>query len=409
MRALAFFILIVPLIISCQQRSEEISQWRGPNRDGFYPDKNLLKEWPAEGPELLWTYKGLGNGYSTVAVTRDKIFTSGMFDSLSYLIALDHEGKLIWKKEYSQSWTTNFPGTRSTPMIYKGFGYVLSSIGKLVCFDPETGDFIWTKDLYNEYLAREVRFGMTENLLIDDGKLYCTPGGVQANVVALNPKTGELIWKSRGNGEPSAYCSPSVVEINGKKVFITLTANSVICLNPDNGDLLWSHDLNYPHGIHGNTPVYHEGYIFAMNGWGYGSVMLKINADVSGVIEVWRSNLFDLEHGDVIRIGDNIYGTDYTTRYFSCVDWETGIVIDSINKLSPGTVISADGMIYCYSYSGDVSLIKPKQDGFDIVSTFSLPGFKRDHIAHPVIYDGKLYLRYNDELMVYSISENKNI
>ena len=174
---------------------------------------------------------------------------------------------------------------------------------------------------------------------------------------------------------------------------------------PETGNLLWSHELDYPHGIHGNMPIYADGYVFAMNGWGFGSVMMKVRDDGSGVDEVWRSNLFDLEHGDALKIGNNLYGTDYTTRHFSCVDWYTGKVKDSLNKFAPGTVISADGMIYCYSYFGDMALIRPTDEGFEVVSSFSTPGNKRDHIAHPVIYDRKLFLRYANSLMVYDISE----
>ncbi len=237
MRQISFLFLLLPLFFSCQNSSMEISQWRGPNRDGFYPDKNLLTQWPEEGPELLWTYEDLGNGFSTVAVTHDMIFTTGMFDTTSYIIALDHSGNLLWKKEYGYSWTTNFPGTRSTPLIYDGLGYVLSGLGKLVCFNMKNGDFVWTKDLYKDFIAREVRFGMTENLLFDGDKLFCTPGGIRSNVVALNRTNGKVIWESAGNGEPSAYCSPTMIEINSKKFFITITANSIISLDPENGNL----------------------------------------------------------------------------------------------------------------------------------------------------------------------------
>lgn len=407
MKTKILLLLLIPIFYSCMQEPLEISQWRGPNRDGFYPDKNLLKQWPEGGPELLWTFEELGIGYTTVAVTSERIFTTGTFDSTSYLFALDHDGTLLWKKEYGKAWTTNFPGARSTPVIVDGYGYVLSGLGKLVCFNTETGDFIWTKDLKEDHVAREVKFGMTENLLIDGDKLYCTPGGVKDNVVALNRKTGEVIWVSRGKMEPSAYCSPMLVDIYGEKTFITITATSIIALNPENGDLLWSHDMQYPHGIHGNMPVYHDGYLFAMNGWEYGSVMLKVKEDGSGVEEVWRSKLFDLENGDVIRIGDNIYGTDYTTRHFSCVDWKTGMVKDSLNAHSPGTVISADDMIYCYSYSGDMVLIKPLPKGFEVVSSFSTVGIKRDHLAHPVIAGRKLYVRYANSLLAYDIANDE--
>lgn len=402
-------ILFVPLLFSCNQQPSDISQWRGPDRDGYYPDQNLLKEWPADGPELIWKFEGLGKGYTTVAVTKDKIFTTGTFDSTSYLFALDHSGELVWKKEFGLSWLTNFPGTRSTPQIVDGLGYVLSGRGKLVCFNTDNGFTVWTKDLYKDFQAREIRFGMTENLLVDGNIVYCTPGGIRNNVVALNRKTGDVIWSSKGNMEPSAYCSPRMVEINGTRVFLTITAKSILALDPDNGNYLWSHDLQYPHGIHGNSPIVHDGMVFAMNGWEHGSVMMKINEDGSGVEEVWRSTLFDLEHGDVMLINGNIYGTDYETKHFSCVDWQTGTVKDSIKEFAPGTVISADEMIYCYAYSGDVALIKPKEDGFDVVSSFKAPGKKRDHLAHPVINDGKLFLRYDDALMVYNISNKENI
>jgi outer membrane protein assembly factor BamB len=397
--------LLIPFLIQCQ-RAPEISQWRGPNRDGFYPDKNLLKAWPEEGPELIWQYDSLGKGYTTVAVTAEKVYTTGTFDSTSYIFAFDHSGELLWKNEYGLAWMVNFPGARSTPLVYGDLGYLLSGRGKLVCFDADDGTIVWTKDLYKDFGAVELKFGMTENLMIDDGKLFCTPGGEEFNVVALNPESGDMIWKSKALGEPSAYCSPRMFNHDGMRYYTTITAKSIICLDPENGKLIWSHDLLYPHGIHGNTPIYHEGYVFAMNGWEWGSVMLKINEAGDGVGEVWKSKLFDLEHGDAMLINGNIYGTDYTTRHFSCVDWYTGQVKDSLNKYAPASVIAADGMIYAYSYLGDVALIQPNRDGFEVVSSFEGPGLKRDHIAHPVIHDGRLYIRYNNALRVYDISRN---
>lgn len=402
---LLFF--LVPFLLQCQQQSPEISQWRGPDRDGFYPDKNLLKEWPEKGPKVLWSFEELGIGYSSVAIAHNKIYTTGTFDSTSYLFALSLDGELLWKKEYGLAWMTNFPGVRSTPLIYNDYGYLLSGRGKLICFRANDGEKVWEKDLFKDYDGKNIRFGITENLLIDDNKLFCTPGGTDANVIALNPLSGELIWKSKGNGEESAYCSPRMITIDGKKYFITITAKSAICLDPENGELVWSYDLQYPHGIHGNTPFYHDGYLFTMNGWGFGSTMLKITNGGSDVEEVWKSHLFDLEHGDVLKIGDNIYGADYTTRHFSCVDWKTGAVKDSIGMFAPASVISADGMIYLYAYDGDMALIKPEPDGFDVVSRFKAPGEKRDHIAHPVIHNGRLYLRYSNMLLAYNISEKK--
>lgn len=409
MKSLNFLMFPLSILLLIQCKSEpQISQWRGPERNGIYPEENLLKTWPEDGPKLLWKYENLGEGYTSASVTDENVYTTGTIDSLSYIFSFDHSGKLLWKKEYGQEWTENFPGARSTPLIYNGKGYLLSGLGKLVCFDCKQGNFIWTKDLFNDFDGRNVRFGITENLLIDGEKLICTPGGTDANVIALHKDTGDLIWKSAGVGEESAYCSPVIISHEGRNYLITNTAKSIISIDPENGKLIWSHELNYPHGIHGNTPVYKDGYLFTMNGWGYGSVMLKLKDQGQAVEEVWTSTLFDLEHGDVLSMHDNLYGTDYTTRNFSCVDLKTGEVKQSVKDLAPATVIAADGMIYCYAYSGEMALIQPNENGFDIISRFKVPGAKADHIAHPVIKDGKLYVRYSNGMYVYSISNALN-
>ena len=142
-----------------------------------------------------------------------------------------------------------------------------------------------------------------------------------------------------------------------------------------------------------------------MNGWGFGSVMLKIADDGNSVEEVWRSELFDLEHGDVLKIGNNIYGASWDKKVFSVVDWKTGAVKDSSELIGPASIISAEGLIYAYSYSGEVSLIKPTEDSFEIISSFKALGKKKDHIAHPVIKDGRLYIRYANSLLVYNIKD----
>lgn len=400
-----FVVIILALFTQCKNAPEQ-SQWRGPDRNGIYPEANLLKVWPETGPELLWKYEDLGIGYSSVSVTNKNIFTTGTIDSLTYVFSFDINGKLLWKKEYGKEWTDNFPGVRTTPLIYDGKGYLLSGLGKLVCFNTENGETIWTKDLFEDFDGQNIFYGITENLLLEGDKLICTPGGIDANVIALHKDTGELIWKSAGVGEKSAYCSPLIITHNQKRYLITNTAKSLISIDPENGELIWSHELKYPHGIHGNTPIYKDGYVFTMNGWGFGSVMLKIQEDGQAAEEVWNSELFDLEHGDVVLFGENLFGTDYTTRSFSCVDMKSGEVKKSIKDLAPGTVIAADGMIYCYAYSGEMALIKPNEEGFEVVSRFKVPGKKKDHLAHPVIKDGKLYVRYANGMYVYSIANS---
>ena len=391
-KTLLFAILFV--FLSQTLFSQEITQWRGPDRNGIYPEN---------GPELIWKYEELGQGFTSAAVTKNKVYTTGTIDSISYIFAFNHKGKLLWKKKYSNAWMVNFPGVRSTPLIYEGKGYLLSGLGILHCFKTKNGKILWSKDLFKDFDGENIKFGITENLLIDGDKLFCTPGGKEANVVALNRNTGEVIWKSKGNGEKSAYCSPVMITVKDRKFFVTNTAKSIIALDPEDGKLIWASDMKYKHGIHGNTPVYHDNYLFAMNGWGAGSVMFKLSEDGTKIEEAWRSKLFDLEHGDIVLINNNIYGTDYTTKHFSCVEWKTGNVKKTIKQYAPATVMAADGMIYCYTYKGEMVLIKPNSEGFEIVSKFQTEGKKKDHIAHPVVKAGRLYLRYNNSLWVYNV------
>ena len=399
-------ISIVPFIYQCKNDNTEISQWRGPERTGFYPETELLTVWPERGPELLWKFDDLGKGYTSPAVTSKKIYITGTIDSLSYIFALDHKGNLLWKKEYGLTWKNNYPGARTTPVIYKGLGYLVSGRGLMICFDAENGDIKWQKDWVKEYNAIAPYFGFCENLLIDGDKIYCTPGDtLENNILALNRFTGDLIWKSAGVHEISAYASPTFIVHNDKRFLVTITEKSIIGLDPENGNLIWNHDLQYPNGIHANIPIYDNGYIFAMNGWDYGSVMIKLNDEGTEVEEVWRSNLFDLEHGDVLKIGKNIYGGSWNNKVFSVVDWETGAIQDSSKLIGPSSVISAEGLIYAYSYTGEVSLVKPLEKSFEIISSFKAPGLKKDHIAHPVIYNKRLYIRYANSLLVYSIAK----
>lgn len=381
----------------------EKSQWRGPYRNGVYNETNLLKEWPENGPELLWKSDKVGFGYSSVAVISDKIITIGIEDSLGFIIALDLDGKILWKNEYGEEWTGAFPGTRSTPAIYDNYGYFISGLGVIYCFNIEDVEIVWSKDVFKMLDGENIRYGITENLVIDGEKLFCTPGGIEANVIALNRNNGEIIWKSKGNSEKTAYCSPIIINHFDKKYFITNTAKSVISIDIENGELMWKYDLFNKQNVHANTPIYKDGYLFVMDGFEAGSIMLKIADDGKSVKEIWKKELLDETNGHSVLVDENLYISAESKSKFCCVDWKTGKIKYSIDRFSPGTVIAADGMLYCYSYEGDFGLLKPTGNAFELKGSFSIPKEKTLHISHPVIKDGRLYVRYRNSLLVYDL------
>jgi len=202
-------ILILPCI---NIYSQDVAQWRGPDRNGIYDEKGLLRKWPENGPKLLWHYDGLGEGHTSAAVTTEGVFTTGMIDRKGYVFAFDHSGRLLWRSEYGPEWDLNYEGTRSTPHVVGKRLYLMSGQGKLVCMDCSDGKIIWSVDLVKEYGARNINYGMAENLLSDGNILYCSPGGINTGMIALDRNTGKLIWKCRINGERSAYCSPIIIK-----------------------------------------------------------------------------------------------------------------------------------------------------------------------------------------------------
>ncbi len=384
--------------------AQETTQWRGENRDGKYNETDLLKSWPESGPKMLWHFDELGDGHSSAAVTANKVFTAGTLDEKGYVFAFDHEGQLIWKTEIGKSWTDNWNGVRTTPLVIEDKLYIISAFGKLVCMNSNIGEIIWTVDVFNEYDGQNIRWGITENLLVDGDMLFVTAGGEESNVIALNRNSGELIWKCVGNGEKSAYNSPALVTHNNRKILITLTENSVLGIDPVNGKLLWRHEHVNEWSVHPNTPLYHDGFIYVVSGYGCGGVLLKLSDDGNSVTKVWANSSLDNQMGGVIYLDGKLYGAGHDSRKFICLDWETGEELFFTKSMQRGNTIYADELLYCYDERGKVLLIKPEENSFNIISEFKVPYGENQHWAHLVIHNKKLFVRHGTSLMVYDIA-----
>lgn len=402
-RLLTFLVLVC--LYNLTTFAQDNAQWRGPNRDGIYNETGLLKTWPENGPALLWHFDELGDGHSSAAVTKDRIYTAGMINGIGYIFSLSLDGKLLWKVPYGEEWTESWPGVRSTPLIHDGKIYFMSGFGKLICMKADKGEKIWNIDIMKDFHGRNIKWGVTENLLIDGNMLFCTVGGVDTNIVALDRNTGKLIWISKGNGEASAYCSPMLITLPTRKILVTQTESSILGIDAANGKLLWRHDQPNKYSVHANTPLYHDGYLYCVSGYGKGGVMLKIAADGSAKQEIWRNVSLDNRMGGVVLVNGNIYGSDDANKAWWCIEWKTGKEIYSEKITNKGTIIYADGMLYCYGDSGEIVLAEPSKDGFKKISSFKVPYGANQHWAHLVIVNGRLYVRHGSSLMVYDIKK----
>ena len=403
-------ILFPVILCSCKSGSKENKsvyenwQWRGENRDGIYDETGLLKEWPAEGPQLLWSFEGLGEGHTSAAIADNKIYVTGMQVDKLMLYVFDMSGQLLAEKEIGKEWNENWNGTRSSVCINDGKLYIFSALGVIYCLDEKTLDAVWTKDLLSDFNGRNLKFGMTENPLIVGDRIFMTPGGETQNIVALNKHTGALIWSSTGEGTPSAYCSPLYITGYSIPILVTSVHDYFIAFNADTGEELWSYPQSNEPNIHPNTPIFSDGMIFTTTS-DAGAMLLRLKDGGKSIELVWKNSELDNLMGNAIKVGDYIYVSGHKNRYWFCVDWKTGDTKYKVSEIGPCNVIFADGMLYCYNEKGMMHLVKPNPEAFELVSSFNVTLGTGTHFAHPVIHDGVLYIRHGDALMAYKIRE----
>lgn len=387
----------------CTVHGQDGTCWRGPESNGIYYEAGLLHKWPSDGPAILWYFDDLGGGYSSPVFAGGKIYLTGMEGTTGYLYCLSNEGKLLWKTTYGPEWSENYPGSRTSPKIVDGKVYMMSARGGLVCTDANNGKILWSKDLIKDLNGRNITWGMTENLVVYEDKIICTPGGTRNNIVALNRHNGSLIWSSKGRGDHSAYCSPLLVKLPGRTLFVTITANNILGIDADNGDLLWSHPQTNTYSVHANTPIYSNGFLYCFSGYGRGGVKLRLNNDGSSVTRIWTNRTMDSRIGGAVLVNGLIYGSGDQNRAWQCIDWESGKQIFTSTEVGKGNVIFADGKLYCYSERGELAIMKPLPDRFELRGLVRVTMGSGPHWAHLVIHEGNLFVRHGNVLIAYKI------
>ncbi len=405
------FIALFPFGLTAQ----DVVEWRGPGRSGVYADQHLLEAWPDSGPECLLEITGIGAGYSSAVVYNNLIYVTGKKDTLDVVSAYSFDGEKKWETNYGRAWAKTYPETRSTPTIENNRIFLASGMGEVSCVDAISGELIWSVDAHDKYNGEFLNWGIAESVAITDKAVLYVTGGEETSVVALDKQTGRLIWKTKSVGGPRAYASTLVFEHNGLKMALAQTANDLIAIDVTNGDIIWVYNLSQYHtgrtgrGANTNTPLYCKGEIFVTSGYDHPGLVLKLSDDGRSVSLKWKNDLFDNHIGGVVAVNGKIYGSNWTGNAggsWMCVDWDTGETNYEAHWMNKGSIIAADNRLYCYEEkNGNLALVKPNPEKFDIVSTFKVEKGEGPHWAHPSIFDGKLYIRHGENLMVYKISE----
>jgi len=381
-------------------------QFRGPDRNGQSPETGLLASWPEAGLSPLWTADGLGEGYSSAVITGGRIYVTGMLgeDKQGHLHAFDLNGKRLWSTPYGAEWEKTYPGTRYTPTIDGGRGYLISSHGVVCCFDAETGAIVWQRDVAKDYGGEAPAMGFAESLLVDGERLIVTPGGPDASVVALDKASGETIWTSKGLSDQSAYCSPILIERGGTRLIVTLTTATLAGLDPETGAIVWRtpFDENEELQNHAVAPVYADGLLYATSGHRKGGVMYELSEDGKAITQRWADETLNNHHGGVIFLEGHLYGATMKGRWV-CLSAADGAVKWEERGVGKGSVTYADGHFYCYGEKGTLGLVKATPGSHQLAGEFKIALGDGVHWAHPSIADGRLYIRHGDVLLAFDI------
>ncbi|MHC4346035.1 MAG: PQQ-binding-like beta-propeller repeat protein [Planctomycetota bacterium] len=406
-KSAATAVLSVLLLVTSACLAGDWPNFRGPNWDGKSTETGLLKSWPERGPPLAWKVEGLGKGFSSVAITGGKIFTMGDREDQQWVIVLDlATRKELWAAKVGEPWKTGKGGPRCTPNV--------------VCLETATGKERWRKSFTEDFGGKMMsKWGFSESPLVDGNKLLCTPGGKDAGIVALNKKTGETIWKcaipdigSRGK-DGAGYSSVVAAEIAGVRQYIQMMGRGVVSVAADDGKFLWGYN-KVANDVANITMVVVDGdYVFCTTSYKTGSALLKISRSDKGFeakeIYFLTPDQFENHHGGVILLDGYLYGGDGQNKGTPvCLEMKTGKIMwkkEPVGKRSAALVF-ADGHIYWRYEKGLMALVEANPKEFKVKGTFDIPSKTGPNWPHPVILDGKLYLRENDVLLCYDISSD---
>jgi outer membrane protein assembly factor BamB len=386
-------------------------QFRGPDRTGLSRDIGLLKEWPKDGPPLVWKVEGIGIGYSSVSMENDKIFTMGDLKDASYVFALDRAtGNMLWSTKVGKP-GGNYAGTRCTPTLDGELLYAIGQFGDLVCLETATGKEHWRKNLPKDFGGQSGGWNYTESPLVDGNKLVCTPGGKNATMVALDKKTGELIWRCGvPEGDRAGYSSMVIADVGGIRQYVQLMAGGVYGIAANDGRFLWKYDRYARNTANVPTPIVRGDLIFVTAGYGKAGALLKLisNGDTFEVTEIYENRELTNRHGGVLLIGDHLYGDRDQGGFPFCAEFLTGKVVWPRRERSQGrgsaAITYADGHLYIRYDNGYVVLVEATPKGYAEKSIFKIPNSEQQSWSHPVVVGGRLYLREKDTLWCYDVA-----
>lgn len=386
------------------------TNWRGPNFEGKNATTGIRTDW-SKGLQKVWHINYLCQGNATASwssevVQGNRLIASGRDEMNDLVFCIDTEtGKLIWKGYYmADAATSHGPGSRATPFISNNKVYTFGRSGDLVCWQLEDGKLLWRKNVKDAGGA-EPSWGFSTTPLVFDNKVIVQGGGT-ALVIAYDKQTGNLLWKSM-EGE-AGYAAAITMNIEGETKLLVYQGTGLSCLEPSDGKVLWTAPWPTEYFVNASTPIVSNDIIFHSSGYKTGSEAIKVTKN--GYTVLWKNDIMQAQHTDPVLIDGYIYGysgeSSRNNGQFKCIELSTGKEMWSTNEIGQGTCTYADGYLICQDIKGNLFLIKPDPSGFKKVSEMkpAVDDVKNPAWTVPVVANGKLYLRYLQQLICYQLN-----
>jgi outer membrane protein assembly factor BamB len=395
--AIIFTCFSIPAV---SQTGGEWPQWRGANRDGISKETGLLKEWPKDGPRLVWKTQGAGRGYSTMSISQGRLYTMGLRGDREFVVAFDlATGKEVWATVHGSAFSNDRgDGPRGTPTVDGNTVYSLGGAGDLSSIDAKTGKLNWKMNVLDKFGGSNITWGISESPLVIGDKLLVNPGGQGASIVALNKKTGDLIWKSQS--DRSGYSSGMPLQVGNTTQVIFFTHQRALALDLKDGRLLWDYPKAANNVANVATPIINGNRVFISSDYGTGSGMVEIKADGKAQ-EIYFTKDMRNHHSSSVLIGDYLYG--FSSSILTAMKFDTGEVAWKNRSVGKGSLVFADGHLYCFSENGVVGLVEATPTGYVETGRFTIAQGNLPTWSHPVVAGGRLYLRDQDTIYAFDV------
>ncbi len=397
--------LLALVLVAGRVAATDWPQWRGPDRDGISMEKGILADW-SQPPKKLWLMTTPGAGYNGPAVVGGVVYITGASGAgkarVGTLYALSAaDGAMKWQYEYGPEWSATYDSARTTPTVVDGRIYLISGMGRVVCVNAKDGQKVWAVDALERFKGKNIHWGIAESPLVVGKHVICHPGGPDAAVAALDNATGETVWTTKGLSDISAYNSPALLTLNGRKQIVTQTAENVVGIDPETGAVLWKHPHKNQYSVQPNTPIaVGSDMVVVSSGYGYGTECLQVGAD--GAKRVWQVKEADCQFHGMLLMDKRLYLTSNKGQLF-CIDPQAGTVLSKLDGVGKAEILGTEAGIVAYSESGKVSLIKRNGDACQMAGSFAVDFGKDQHWAPPVLADGVLYVRHGTGLAAYDL------